>query len=216
MNIEVARSQMLGQQIRAWQVLDPRVLEILGKTPRERFVPAPYRDLAFADTPIPIGHDQAMMIPQIEGRLLQALQIESIDEVLEIGTGSGYLTACLAQLGARVHSLDIFADFIESARGKFAEQRIANIHAEVTDASGLITDERYDVIAITASLPALTGQFTDLLRPGGRLFAVIGHEPVMEAQLVTRNADGTLVTENLFETCLAPLINVTSEVPFEL
>lgn len=207
---------MLGQQIRAWEVLDERVLDVLKTTPRERFMPPEYRDLAFADIEIPIGHDQFTMAPKIEGRLLQALQITPIDRVLEIGTGTAYLTACLARLGKSVHSVDIFADFSEAARVKLAEHGIYNVELNATDAMTASFAERYDAIAVTGSVPVLDDRFIRLLRPDGRLFIVVGRAPVMEALLVTMRADGQWQQESLFETVITPLINSERPEPFVL
>src|SRR5262245_22685967 len=216
MNFEAARAQMLGQQIRAWEVLDDRVLRALEQTPRERFVPPEYRELAFADTEIPIGHGQSMLAPKIEGRLLQALQIEPIDEVLEIGTGTGFLTACLARLARRVLSVDIFPDFVEVARARLTEDNVHN--AEVTTADGLTLElpERFDAIAVTASVPVLDDRFARMLRPQGRLFVVVGRAPVMEARLITRAANGDTISQDLFETVLTPLVNAERPEPFVL
>ncbi len=207
---------MLGQQIRAWEVLDDRVLRTLEATPRERFVPAAYRDLAFADTEIPIAHEQSMLAPKLEGRLLQALQIGPTDEVLEIGTGSGYISACLARLGRRVTSVDIFPDFIEAARPKLYEHHADNVELVVADALTLSLPERFDAIAVTASVPELDEHFIRMLRPNGRLFIVVGRSPVMEACLVTRSANGDWTTESLFETVVAPMINADRPEPFVL
>src|SRR5262245_21653237 len=137
MNFEAARAQMLGQQLRAWEVLDDRVLRALEETPRERFVPEDYRELAFADTEIPIGHGQSMLAPKIEGRLLQALQLEPIDEVLEVGTGTGFLTAALSRLAGRVASIDIFADFVQAARVNLAADNVHNVEVATGDALSL-------------------------------------------------------------------------------
>src|SRR5215471_20222815 len=183
MNLEAARAQMLGQQIRAWEVLDDRVLEAIAETPRERFVPEDYRDLAFADTEIPLGHGQAMLAPKIEGRLLQALQVEPSDDVLEIGTGSGFLTACVARLARRVLSVDIFPDFVDSARAKLAAQGRVNVEVQTADALELELADRFDAIALTASVPTLDDAFVRMLKPRGRLFAVVGRAPIMEARL---------------------------------
>ena len=198
---------MLGQQIRAWDVLDDRVLRVLETTPRERFMPIDYRDLAFADTEIPLGHGQYTMAPKIEGRLLQALQIEPIDEVLEIGTGSGYLTACLAHLSQRVLSIDIFADFVKDAGVKLAEHNIRNVELQTADALALQIPTRFDAIAVTGSVPELDDRFIRLLRPEGRLFIVVGRAPAMEARLLTVHADGNWTDESLFETVIVPLVN---------
>jgi protein-L-isoaspartate(D-aspartate) O-methyltransferase len=216
MNTEAARAQMVNQQVRAWEVLDARVLDVMRTVPREHYVPEAYREVAFADAEIQIGHGEYMMRPQIEGRLLQSLEISSIDEVLEIGTGTGFLTACLAALGARVHSIDIHEDFVASAQSRLAAERVTNASVAAKDANALTAETQFDVVAVTGSVPVLTQQLTDLLRPGGRMFVVVGRAPVMEAQLVTRRLDGGLTTEGLFETVLAPLRNVKAREVFEL
>ena len=185
MNLEAARAQMLGQQIRAWEVLDDRVLDAIARTPRERFVPEGYRDLAFADSEIPLAHGQAMLAPKIEGRLLQALQVEPSDEVLEVGTGTGYLTACLAQLTERVCSVDIFPEFVASARANLAAVGLSNVELETADAMDLDLPGRFDAVAVTGSLPSLDDRFVRMLKPQGRLFVVVGRAPVMEARLIT-------------------------------
>jgi protein-L-isoaspartate(D-aspartate) O-methyltransferase len=216
MNYETARQQMISQQIRAWDVLDERVLEVLGRTLREAFVPETDRDLAFADTEVPLAHGQCMMAPKVEARLLQELAIEAGDEALEIGTGSGYLTACLARLAARVVSLEIFADLAESAGARLARHGIENVEIRDEDATSAAIDARFDVIAVTASVPELSERFIGLLKPGGRLFIVVGRAPVMEAVLVTRHADGSWTEKSLFETVLTPMINADQPEPFIL
>jgi protein-L-isoaspartate(D-aspartate) O-methyltransferase len=216
MNLEVARAQMLGQQIRAWEVLDDRVLRVLGETPRERFVPADLRELAFADTEIPLGHGQMMLAPKIEGRILQALQVEAVDSVLEIGTGTGYLTACLAQLSKHVTSVDIFPDFVAMARENLSEQEIRNADVQDGDALALQLPASFDAIAVTGSLPELDEQFIRMLRPHGRLFVVVGRAPVMEARLITMQANGDWTTASLFETVLTPLVNAERPEAFVL
>jgi protein-L-isoaspartate(D-aspartate) O-methyltransferase len=207
---------MLGQQLRAWEVLDDRVLRAVEQTPRERFVPEEYRELAFADTEIPIGHGQSMLAPKIEGRLLQALQIEPIDDVLEVGTGTGFLTACLARLARRVWSVDIISDFVEAARAKLAQDDVRNTELATADALSLEMPETFDAIAVTASMPVLDDRFVRMLRPQGRLFVVVGRLPVMEARLITRAANGDILSQDLFETVLTPLINAERPEPFVL
>ena len=207
---------MLGQQLRAWDVLDDRVLRVLGEAEREFFVPNEYRELAFADTEIPLAHGQCMLAPKIEGRLLQALQVEPVDEVLEIGTGTGYFTACLARLARRVTSVDIFPDFVESARERLSERQAQNVELMVADALTLSMDARFDAIAVTGSVPELDDRFIRMLRPHGRLFVVVGRPPVMEASLITLTADGDFTTQSLFETMLTPLVNAERPEPFVL
>jgi protein-L-isoaspartate(D-aspartate) O-methyltransferase len=216
MNLEAARAQMLGQQIRAWEVLDDRVLGAIAKTPRERFVPKDYRDLAFADTEIPLPHGQAMLAPKIEGRLLQALQVEPSDEVLEVGTGTGYLTACLAQLAERVCSVDIFPEFVASARANLAAVGLSNVELETADAMDLDLPGRFDAVAVTGSVPTLDDRFVRMLKPQGRLFVVVGRAPVMEARLITLLPTGGTTSQSLFETVLSPLINAERPEPFVL
>ncbi len=216
MNLEAARAQMLGQQIRAWEVLDDRVLEALAQTPRERFVPEDYRDLAFADTEIPLAHGQAMLAPKIEGRLLQALLVEPGEEVLEIGTGTGFLTACLARLAERVYSVDIFPEFVASARANLAAVGLGNFELETADALQLDLPARFDAVAVTGSMPVLDDRFVRMLKPNGRLFVVVGRAPVMEARLITLLPTGGTTSQSLFETVLSPLINAERPEPFVL
>ena len=207
---------MLAQQLRTCEVTDPRVLDVLATTPRESYVPQGFSELAFADTAIPLGHGQRMLTPQIEGRVLQALQIRSIEAVFEIGTGTGYLTACLARLGSGVHSIDIFPEFVAAAERRFEEQRLSGIRLEAADATACEWPGEFDAVVISAALPQLTSRYTDLLKPGGRLFVFTGTEPVIRARLVTKSTDGSLATENLFETSVEPMINAVSDAAFEL
>jgi protein-L-isoaspartate(D-aspartate) O-methyltransferase len=207
---------MLGQQIRACEVTDPRVLEALGAIPREDFVPPGFGELAFADTAIPIGHGQRMLTPQIEGRILQALQIQPNEEILEIGTGTGFLTACLRRLGASVHSIDVFSDFVSAAQRRLDQHRLSGISVEVADATTCHWSRQYNVVVISAALPQLSARFTDLLKPHGRMFVFTGEAPIMRAQLVTRMEDGSLATDNLFETLVEPMINARPEATFVL
>lgn len=216
MNLEIARIQMLGQQIRAWEVFDERVLDAIMKTPRERFVPESQRDLAFVDTEIPLDHGQQMMAPKVEGRLLQALRLDPSDDVLEVGTGTGYLTACLARLSKHVTSVDIFSDFVATARQALSENAVSNVELHTADATMLNHRAEFDAIAVTSSVPELDEHFIRMLRPDGRLFIVVGREPVMEARLITMRANGQWTEESLFETLLTPLLNVERPEPFIL
>lgn len=216
MNFEAARTQMLGQQIRAWEVLDERVLEVLGAVPRERFVPEAFRELAFADTEIPLGHEQSMMAPKVEGRMLQALDIKPIDRILEVGTGSGYITACLSRLGAHVTSVDIHGEFVEAAAQKLSEHGVSNVELETADAMTMSSSPAFDVVAVTGSVPELDEHFVRMLRPQGRLFIVVGRAPAMEAQLVTMGASGRWLAHGMFETVLVPLENCARPEPFIL
>lgn len=207
-NLEQARFNMIEQQIRPWEVLDPRVLALLPQLPREEFVPPTHQNLAFADTELPLGHGQVMLSPRIEARLLQTLDMRPSDTVLEIGTGSAYLTALLARSGKQVYSVDIFADFIESARAKLAAHGITNVTLEAGDAAcGWAAHAPYDVIAVTGSLPLFSDMFQQQLNVGGRLFMVVGQAPSMEALLITRLGPAEWSRESLFETAIPPLIN---------
>jgi protein-L-isoaspartate(D-aspartate) O-methyltransferase len=216
MNFEIARRQMLSQQIRAWDVLDPKVLSALESTPREDFVPEKERDLAFADTEIPLAHGQCMMAPKVEARLLQELAIQPTDSGLEIGTGSGYFAACMSRLARRVQSMEIFADLCSGAREKLALAGIDNVEVVNDDAMGATFDSRFDVVAVTASVPSLDERFVRLLNPGGRLVIVVGRPPVMEALLIRKETDGGVTEKSLFETLLTPMINADQPKPFVL
>ena len=214
-DIELARFNMIEQQVRPWDVLDQRVLDTMKRIPREDFVPERYRSLAFADTCIPIGHGQVMMAPKLEGRMLQALAINPEDSILEIGTGSGYITACLASLGRQVTSIDIMPDFTEAAAARLTSHSISNVSLQTADAAaGVDAGERYEVIAICGSLPVLQQQFHQNLNIGGRLFVITGTPPVMEALLITRINETSWKRESLFETSLPPLIHATTAQDF--
>ncbi|MCC5794138.1 MAG: protein-L-isoaspartate O-methyltransferase [Chromatiales bacterium] len=212
--IEEARTRMIDQQVRAWSVLDPCVLDVLRSVPRERFVPPAYAAVAFADTEIPLGQGEFMMTPQVEGRLLQSLELQPTDQVLEIGTGSGFLTACLARLAGSVESLELRADLAARARENLAAAGIGNARVIEADAFSFRPDSGYDAIAITGSMPKLQGEFRQWLNPGGRLFVVLGQPPVMEAMLV-RRADGDMFrSQSLFETMVVPLRNAPASTEF--
>jgi protein-L-isoaspartate(D-aspartate) O-methyltransferase len=217
MNIEQARFNMIEQQIRPWDVLDDRVLGVLASMPREKFVPDQYASMAFSDFSIPLAHEQFMMAPKLEGKLLQSLSIEDNDSILEVGTGSAYLTACLARLGNNVHSVDLYADFTTQASARLEEHGINNVTLETADAAaGLETEKRFDVIAITGSLPVLHRNFHTLLNPGGRLFVIVGKPPVMEALLITRVGEQEWNQESLFETSVPALQNAPQPESFTL
>jgi protein-L-isoaspartate(D-aspartate) O-methyltransferase len=214
MNTEFARRQMVGQQIRTFEVFDARVLDVLGELPREEFVPAGYRELAFADTKIPLQHGQFMMTPTIEGRLLQLLALGQEDDVLEIGTGSGFLCACLARLARSVSSVDIFPDFAMDAAARLKNVGIENATLATMDATRELPPGRFDAIAVTASCPIFDVRFFDALKPGGRLFVIVGSPPVMDARLVVREPDGSQKVTSVFETNVLPLINAAAPPPF--
>lgn len=204
---EHAREQMVSQQVRAWDVLDERVLDVLRNVPRERFVPERYRAIAFADAQIPLPHGQHMLRAMVVGRLLQALDVAPGAQALEVGSGTGYVTACLAGLGANVRSLEIFPDLADAARANLRALGMPEARVETADAMQLVESERYDVIAVTGSLPLYDERFQRALRPGGRLFVVVGEPPIMEALLVRRTAGDAFSRESLFETVIDPLVN---------
>lgn len=214
MDTLAARRQMVDQQIRAWEVLDPRVLDVFSAVPREAFVPVAYRELAFADSPIPLGCGQSMLAPVLQGRILQALGIGASDRILEVGTGSGYLSACMSLLGSAVHSIDIHESLTATARANLRAVPEARVELETRDAFHGAALGAYDVIAVTGSLPVYDTRFQEALRVGGRLFAVVGIAPVMDAVLIRRIDDAEWIRESLFETVIDPLINATSPPGF--
>ena len=204
-----AREQMVEQQVRAWDVLDARVLETLRKVPREAFVPQQHRFLAFADVEIPLPCGQHMLRPSVVGRLLQAVALTGGERVLEVGTGSGFVTACLRTGGASVRSLELIPELAELARRNVSSLGLRDIDIVAQDATRLDSDARYDVIAVTASLPIPDERFQRQLAVGGRLFVVVGQPPVMEACLIRRITENAWGTESLFETVIDPLVHAT-------
>ncbi|MCK4586511.1 MAG: protein-L-isoaspartate O-methyltransferase [Gammaproteobacteria bacterium] len=214
-NIELARSNMIEQQIRPAEVLDQRVLETISDTPREAFVPETYQDLAFSDINVDLGNAEVMMKPIMEARILQALNIQPGDKILEIGTGSGYLTALLAKLGGHVESVEIEPKILEQAKTRLGNQGITNITLVQGDASGgWNQNEAFDVIAITGSFPILPESFQKQLTVGGRMAVIVGESPVMETLLITRAAEDQWVTQALFETDFPALKNVEQPQAF--
>jgi protein-L-isoaspartate(D-aspartate) O-methyltransferase len=211
---EQSRFNMIEQQIRTWEVLDPKVLELLNKVPRENFVPESYQGLAFADLEIPIGYGQVMLSPKMEARMLQALNLKKTDNVLEIGTGSGYMTALLAKLAKEVLSVELTPELSAAAAPKLVAHSISNITLEVGDGARGWKNDAFDVIVLTASLPVLPQTFEQQLKVGGRLLAVVGEAPVMEAVLVTCVSAGVYRRVSLFETCIPSLINATQPERF--
>jgi protein-L-isoaspartate(D-aspartate) O-methyltransferase len=214
MDTLAARQQMVDQQIRTWEVLDPRVLDVFSEVPREAFVPPQYRELAFADAPIPIGFGEFMLAPKLQGRILQALSIGAADSVLEVGSGTGYLSACLSLLGSSVRSLDIHAEFTAAAAANVRAVPRSRVEFRTQDVFDGAALGEYDVVALTGSLPVYDTRFEQALRVGGRLFAIVGEAPVMDAMLVRRVDGNEWIRESLFETVVAPLINATSAQRF--
>jgi protein-L-isoaspartate(D-aspartate) O-methyltransferase len=208
LDVERARFNMVEQQIRPWEVLDQRVLDLLARVKREEYVPPQYRSLAFVDMEIPLGRGETMLAPKLEARLLQELTLSPGDKVLEIGTGSGYMTALLASLARHVYSVEIVPEFTQAAAGRLAAHGIANVTLETGDgARGWDRHAPYEAILLTGSVPLLAPAFERSLTPGGRLIAVVGEPPVMEARLVTRLGGEACNVIGLFETCIATLRN---------
>jgi len=215
MNVELARANMIEQQIRSWEVLDPAILHCIESVPREAFVPARFRELAFADMQIPLGDGEVMMQPKVEARLVQELELTERDRVLEVGTGTGYVSALLAKLAREVVSVEIRADFSETAARNLRRHEIRNVHLEVGDgARGWASETPFDAILIGGSLPSLPDAFRRILAPRGRLVAIIGQPPVMEAVLVTRIDDGGWTRQSLFDTALPMLRNAEQPPAF--
>ena len=207
-DLEHLRYTMIEQQIRTWEVLDQRVLDLLFKVRREEFVPPAYRALAFFDMEIPLGHGEKMLQPKLEARLVQELALSDKDHVLEVGTGSGYMTALLAMLAGHVCSVDIIPEFTRAAGERLEARGISNVSLDTGDAAhGWDKRGPYDAIVLTGSVPLLAEGFRTSLKPGGRLLAVVGEPPVMSARLVTSGGGGGYNTLDLFETCIAPLKN---------
>lgn len=216
MNFEQARRNMVEQQVRPWEVLDLRVLGLFESLQREDFVPVRYRKMAFADLHIPLEHGEVMMKPVVEGRMLQALDVKPSETVLEIGTGSGFITACLAQLSKEVVSVDIHAGFTEGAGRRLQEQGIQNVSLHTGDVmTGWQPEHAHDVVVVTGSVPRIPESFTGWVNPGGRLFCIAGKSPAMEAMLLTRLDATEWRRESLFETDLPPLVNAVEPPEFE-
>jgi protein-L-isoaspartate(D-aspartate) O-methyltransferase len=207
MNIEQARFNMVEQQIRPWNVLDQHVLDLLLEMRREDFVPAAYRNLAFVDMEIPLGHGEVMLTPKMEARIIQELAIKKTDNVLEVGTGSGYMTALLAKEAKHVYSIEIVPELKELAAEKLRAHSIHNVTLEQGDAArGWDRHGPYDVIVLTGSVPVLPEAFFASLKPGGRMFAVVGDAPTMEGKLISCLGEACR-TAVLFETSIPPLRN---------
>ncbi len=213
-DMELARHNMIEQQIRPWEVLDGRVLELLKHVRREQFVPAGMKELAFADMEIPLGHGAAMWQPKLEARAVQELHLTRNDKVLEVGTGSGYLTALLSALAGHVTSVEIEPELSAMAKQNLAAAHRDNVTLEVGDAARGWGEGSYDVIVLTGSTPVLPEAFRNSLNVGGRLFAIVGDAPLMEAKLITRVASDVFESVNILETCVAPLRNAAQPARF--
>lgn len=216
MNFDLARSNMIEQQIRPWDVPDQSVLELISELHREDFVPDEYKRLALSDTRIPLAHGQVTMTPKVEARLLQALEIKPEDKILEIGTGCAYLTALLAKSGHHVLSIDIHPEFTVQAESKLQQHDIHNVTLESGDAvHGWQQASPYDVIVFTGSVPFLEESIQQQLQPGGRMFVITGQSPVMEARLIRRISENDWQNEVLFETDLPALEGATQLEAFK-
>lgn len=212
---DLARANMIEQQIRPWDVLDQHVLDVISVTPRELFVPEGMEHLAFADLRLPLEHDQCMMTPKVEARILQSLELQKTDSVLEIGTGSGYLSACLATMCTHVDSVELHGHLSSQARQRLEKLAIDNVELQIADVmSDWQSDKTYDAIVITGSLPAYTDIFENMLNDSGRLFIILGQAPAMEATIFKRNTDGEMESEVLFETSIQALIGSEQKEEF--
>ena len=215
MNIEQARFNMIEQQIRPWDVLDPQVLDLLFVVKREDYTPSAYRDLAFADMEIPLGQDQVMLAPRVEAKLLQELTVKKTDRVLEIGTGSGYMAALLAGRAEHVVTVESRPEIAAAAKANLDNAGVSNVTVEVGNgANGWSQRGPYDVIVLSGSIPAVPASILAQLRVGGRLAVVVGSAPVMEAQLITCTAEGVYNTVNLFETVVPSLDGFNAQPGF--
>lgn len=213
-NVELTRFNMIEQQIRPWDVLDARVLGLLKRVKREQFVPADRQAMAFMDLEIPLGHGAFMWQPKLEARVLQDVQVKNTDHVLEIGSGSGYLAALLSRLAGHVTSVEIVPELHAFAEKNLAAHHLDNVKLEQGDAAQGWPGS-YDVIILTGSVPVLPETFQSSLKPGGRLFAIVGDAPAMQAKLITCKQPGVFENANLFETCIAPLQNALQPERFK-
>lgn len=215
LNIEQARHAMIEQQIRPWNVVDMHVLATMSSIPRELFVPENYKNLAFTDTSLPLGQNQWMLKPVLEGRLLQALQVQANDEVLLVGTGSGFITACMAHMARAVTSIDMHPEFIEATKSKLKSLELNNVQFELADLFNFQPTRQYNAIAITGAMTSIPEKIKDWLLPNGRLFVIHGQSPSQEAICITRVGDH-FETESLFETDVPYLTGAQPKPQFSL
>lgn len=215
-DFELARFNLVEQQVRPWEVLDTRVLDVMARVRREDFVQPRHRKLAFSDVALPLEHGEFMMKPVVEGRMLQALELGDGDEVLEIGTGSGFITACLCNLAHAVVSIEIHADFVGRARARLQGLSLNNVRVEQADALDYRPGKLFDAICVTAAVTSTPAVFSSWLRPGGRLFVVEGHSPAMQAMLVRMDGDGRMRSDSLFETDIPYLRGAEPRAQFVL
>lgn len=216
MNLQQARSNMIEQQVRPWDVLDQRVLDVLADIPREKFVGTEHHGLAYSDFQLPIGFGQTLFKPTLDGRMLQTLAINVTDKVLEIGTGSGYLTACIARLAHSCDSVEIHPELAASATARLADLGICNVHVHQLDAaSSWDAKDNYDAIAFGGSIESIPEFYKQKMAIGGRLFAVLGStdQPTMEAVLLSRLTESEWTQESMFETRIDPLVNFATAEP---
>lgn len=215
MDLEQARFNMIEQQIRPWEVLDEAVLGLLQRVRREEYVPEGYRNMAFMDIELPLGHGETMLSPKMEARLLQELKLKPSDKVLEVGTGSGYMTALLASQAGHVHSVEIIPEFKAAAQQKLTAHGFHNVTLEVGDAAcGWPSHAPYDVILLTGSVPVLAESWLAQLKPGGRLIALVGVAPAMAARRISVLEPGVQIAQDLFETNVRPLKNAPQPEQF--
>ncbi len=216
MNFNTARENMLLNQVRTWDFVSPENINIMRKLQREEFAPVEHRKLAFSDFEIPLAHDEHMMKPILEGRILQALNLTGKEKVLEIGTGSAYMTALLALSSDHVTSIDIHQDFVNSALEKLAEANITNIKCENTNIFNLNSTYKYDCIVATGSFEETPEFLLENIKQDGKVFAIIGKYPIMTACIISKSTDGQAHVETLFETVVKPLQTIDEKTVFEL
>lgn len=215
MNIEQARINMVDQQIKTWEVIGQNILSLLKKTNRENFLPANYHDLSFADISIQIGNNQTTMPPKLEARIIQILNLKGDESILEVGTGCGYLTSLLAHFAKSVKSIDIFPDFIEKAKTNISKLELNNVELECVDIYSILNkQETYDVVILTGSIPEMDKRFLDILNKNGKIFAVIGEKPIMEACIITKENSSKYSCNSIFETSVPSLIGAEKKEKF--